>query len=232
MTLVGKAVAMNPSEEPVDTSRSGWGALTSYDQVDQELANLTAGGNALAFTALYDRHSGAVYTLAIHMLGQDAADEAVQEVFVRLWRKSERYNPVRGAFRTWLLSVARHHFLDLLRRRSLERRWQVGNEIDTLLSLSVAPSLPVKELTWHELRAAALRNALQEIPAEQRRVIVLAYFGGLSQTAIATALGWPLGTVKKRVRLGMQKLRRQLEVLGLFDDQAAEARVWGSQADE
>ena len=198
---------------------------------DLELARQTAKGSVSAFTALYDRHADAVYTLATHMLGADLADEATQEVFLRFWRKGELYDPSRGVFRTWLLAIARNRFLDILRRRSLERRWQVGTQIENLLMLSQAPGPPIEELTWQEQRASALREALNEIPAEQRQVLVLAYFAGMSQSTISKTLGCPLGTVKKRVRLGVQKLRRRLEVLGLFEDELDEGRLWESKAD-
>jgi RNA polymerase sigma-70 factor (ECF subfamily) len=160
-----------------------------------------------AFTVLYDRYARPVYVVAAYMLGSAEAEEAVQELFLRLWRKAEQFDPSRGSFNNWFMAISRHHLRDQLRRRSHQQRVVAAEQIDQLLIEVVDPNVDVEQEVWQRQRGAALLNALRSLPAEQRRAIVLAYFGGFSQTTIAERLGWPLGTVKKRVRLGLQKLR-------------------------
>lgn len=193
---------------------------TSSLRTDEELAADVALGDRAAFTLLYDRYVDTIYALASYMLGRDASEEAVQDVFLRLWQKSFRFDPARGGFRPWLLSVARNHFLDRARRRSLEQRLQLAAGIDMLVGRLVSSDPDIEEQAWKSERARALRAALLDIPEDQRRVLMLAYFGGLTESEIAARLNSPLGTVKKRVRLGMQKLRSRLEQLGLFQDEA------------
>ena len=105
------------------------------------------------------------------------------------------------------MSIIRHHLRDHLRRRSHQQRAMATEQIDQVLTETVDPNVDVEQEVWQRQRGAALLKALKSLPAEQRRAIVLAYFGGFSQASIAEHLGWPLGTVKKRVRLGLQKLR-------------------------
>lgn len=182
---------------------------------DEALAARVAQKDVAAFTELYDRHARAVYAMAAHMLGQSDAEEIVQDVFLRLWNKAEQFDSVRGAFGGWFMTVARNRVFDELERRGKEHRWSRAEEIDKLLAAVQDPKVDVEEEVWLRERGSALRRALSKLPDEQRRVLVLAYFGGLSQTAMAEYLGWPLGTVKKRTRLGLQKLRTALAEEGL-----------------
>src|SRR5207249_5007051 len=99
---------------------------------DEELSQRVGAADRNAFRVLYERHSTAVYTLAAHMLGDDQADEAVQEVFLRLWRKSDLFDSTRGSFRTWLLGITRNHALDKLRRLTVERRLTAGDAVEAL----------------------------------------------------------------------------------------------------
>jgi RNA polymerase sigma-70 factor, ECF subfamily len=191
---------------------------------DEELAQRLIGRDFDAFTELYDRHVDVVYALALYMLGQQDSDEAVQEVFLRVWKKRDKYEPRRGLFRPWLLSVARNHFLDLLRRRGLERRLQVAFEIEEKLAAVEDDCPDVADQTVQRQRALAVHDALANIPTEQREVIVLAFFAGLSQSAIAQQLHAPLGTVKKRMRLAMQKLRTNLNQTAIFKDESMTTR--------
>jgi RNA polymerase sigma-70 factor, ECF subfamily len=174
---------------------------------DGDLAAMVAAGDAAAFGLIYDRYAGAVYALTVHLLGTMEAEEVVQEVFLSLWRKAHQFDATRGSFAAWFMSIARHRALRVLRARNRQRRIQAVEEIDQLLAHASAETVDVEEQAWQQERGRAALSALSRLPAEQRQVIVLAYFGGLSQSAIAQQLNLPLGTVKKRVRLGMQKLR-------------------------
>jgi RNA polymerase sigma-70 factor (ECF subfamily) len=162
-----------------------------------------------AFSVLYDRYARSVYVLAVTALDRAEAEEIVQEVFLRLWRKADQFQPERGPFGAWFMTIARHHLWDVLRR--LHREPSLAAEvIDQLLMESATNAASVEEEAWSQEVGEAVLHALQGLPAEQRRALVLAYFGGLSQSSIAQHLGWPLGTVKKRIRLGLQKLHNVL----------------------
>jgi RNA polymerase sigma-70 factor (ECF subfamily) len=180
---------------------------------DPALVRRISGGDERALGALYDRWSAAVYALVLHILRDAAeAEDVVEEVFWQSWRQAARYEPSRAGVSTWLLTMARSRALDRL--RSLRRRRDESVPL-TLASETIATS----EVTPHgaaelsELRGL-VAAALRELPVEQREALELAYFGGLSQTEIAAHTGQPLGTVKTRMRLAMQKLRASLATLG------------------
>ena len=162
-----------------------------------------------AFSQLYDRYARPIYVLAVTVLARAEAEEIVQEVFLRLWRKVAQFQPERGPFGAWFMTIARHQVWDTMRR--LHREPSLSAEaIDQLLMESDIGAVNVEEQAWSQEVGEAVLRALEGLPAEQRRALVLAYFGGLSQSSIAQHLGWPLGTVKKRIRLGLQKLRTAL----------------------
>lgn len=176
----------------------------------EALMTLVVQRNVAAFSQLFDRYAQTVYVLAAHLLGSADAEEVVQEVFLRCWNKAEQFDAARGSFRSWLLAIARHHILNELRRRTLHQRLQAVAEIDTLLAAAPDPSADVEAAAWAHAQQDDVLRALRDLPAEQRQALVLAYFGGLSHAQIAQQLGWPLGTVKKRIQLGLQKLRAAL----------------------
>lgn len=184
---------------------------------DELLATRIAARDVNAFGSVYDRYAQSVYAMAAHMLGVSEAEEAAQEIFMRLWHKAAQYDPARGEFSHWFMSIARNHILDKLRARGERQRVVAAEEIDLVLAEAPDPKVDVLEQVWQNQRGAVLLQALQRIPAEQRRVIVLAYFGGLSQSEIAAQIAVPLGTVKKRIRLGLQKLRASLSPQALLD---------------
>jgi RNA polymerase sigma-70 factor, ECF subfamily len=197
----------------------------SVDDNDFELAARVAGGDVDAWAVLYDRYASSVYAFAAHLLGRDHAEDVVQESFIRLWRGAARFDPARGAFSSWFYGIVRHHIQDQLRHRRREERLMVASDADELLAEAPIPGVDVPEAVWRRERGKAVLRALQSLPPDQRRVLVLAYFGvGLSQTAIADYLGWPLGTVKKRTRLGLQKLRHLLDAPMPSVDRAAEPK--------
>jgi len=184
--------------------------LTSPEPSDEALVGRVANGDLAAFSLLYDRYDRPVYAIAAHLLGAGEADDVVQEVFLRLWRSAAQFEETRGRFAPWLLAIARHEVLARVRRRSREQRLALAEDIDRLIATAPDHAIDVEEQVWRRERGELILQALNELPPEQRRVLVLAYFGELSQSTIAASLGWPLGTVKKRVRLGLQKLRQAL----------------------
>jgi RNA polymerase sigma-70 factor, ECF subfamily len=178
---------------------------------DEVLVARLSARDMTAFALLYDRYAPAVYAMAAHLLNPREAEEIVQEVFLRLWLRADQFDAERGSFRGWFFAVARHQILDQLKRCSQEQRVLALYEIERLLTETNTDIVDqVAEMLWEEQRQQAMLQALHTLPAEQRRALVLAYFGGLSQSTIAQELGWPLGTVKKRIRLGIQKLREAL----------------------
>lgn len=174
---------------------------------DESLVERVVQRDVAAFTALYDRYAQMVYATAVHVVGRQDAEEVVQDVFLRLWHKADQFDANRGSFRSWFMTIARNHMMDELKRRGQEERLLVARRIEQSLDQAAAPSADMIDETWPQERTGQLLQALRGLPVEQRQAIILAYFGGLSQSAIAQELDWPLGTVKKRIRLGLQKLR-------------------------
>lgn len=175
---------------------------------DEELMQRLSYRDLRAFEALYDRYGDLVYSTCLRVL-RDAqlAEDMVQEIFLRLWRKPESYVPQRGRFPTWLLSVTRNRSVDEVRSRGRRQRHENTSspqqERDLPASQEQDPALSAQLADQQRL----IRACLAELPGEQRLAIELAYFGGLTQQEIAVKLSQPLGTVKTRIRLGMQKLR-------------------------
>jgi RNA polymerase sigma-70 factor (ECF subfamily) len=169
-----------------------------------------------------------VYSLALRLLTDGpAAEEVVQETFLKLWRQPTAYQPSRGRLLAWLLGVAHHHAVDLLRRRQLEQRHRVASAphvngdglTDLLDSLGLTSSEgdPQSRAGGFEQQTAVAR-ALGTLPIEQRLPVELAYYKGMTQLEIATLLGLPLGTVKTRMRLGLQQLRKAPELGRLWSE--------------
>jgi RNA polymerase sigma-70 factor (ECF subfamily) len=162
-----------------------------------------------ALERLYDRYGRATYSLVLKMLRDPArAEEVSQEVFLKLWRRPESYVRGRGAFATWLLSVAHHRAVDELRARRREVYSLVVDEGPPRELIDDGTDLA--DGAWIREQRAAVRAALATLPPSQRQAVELAYFAGLTQREIAERLGEPLGTVKTRIRLAMQKLRAAL----------------------
>jgi RNA polymerase sigma-70 factor (ECF subfamily) len=181
------------------------------DLPDEQLMARLARRDIKAFEALYDRYGTLVYSTALRVVGDvQLAEDIAQEVFLRIWRRPDHYLPERGRFVTWLLSVARNGAVDQTRTRGRRRRHETAGD-------ESARDLPADEGRDPALMAQLaderqkVRQALAGLPPEQRRVIETAYYGGYTQQEIATMLNQPLGTVKTRIRLGMQKLRVALE---------------------
>ena len=178
------------------------------DLADEDLMQLVRRGQAEAFEVVYERHSGAAFSLAYRMCGsRAAAEDVVQEAFLSLWRSGARYDRARGSVRTWVLGIVHNRAIDSLRRSIVHDRRRASDEgIEERFEASERTDTEVARLD----EAAEIRRALTTLPDEQSRVIELAYFGGFTQTEIAALLDAPIGTVKGRMRLGLEKMRAQL----------------------
>ena len=180
------------------------------DPSDEQLVTLVTQGEAQALGALYDRHSRAVYGLVLHMLRDHArAEEMTQEVFLNLWLKARTFRSDRGSFRTWLMTVSHHRVVDELRRDNRQQNTLAEAGRELLVTGIVSLDTPEAGAQRSE-EGAAVRLALSTLPSEQKEVVELAYYNGFSQSEIAQRLHQPLGTVKTRMRLAMQKLRAAL----------------------
>jgi RNA polymerase sigma-70 factor, ECF subfamily len=176
---------------------------------DEDLMVLVEGGDADAFAALYDRHCRLAYSVAHKLTGEkQAAEDLTQDAFIKVWRSADGYRPERGSVRTWILSVVRNRGIDQLRAKATRRRMQEKVEASALRS---EPSEAFAQL-WHEARLGRVREALDTLPHFQQQVLELAHFSDLTHEEIAERLGLPPGTVKGRIRLGLEKLRNHPEL--------------------
>jgi len=178
------------------------------DLADEEVMQLVQRGDPRAFELIYDRHGGAAYSLAYRIVGkQAAAEDVVQEALLSIWRSRLRYDQTRGSVRTWILGIVHNRAIDGLRRASVHDRRRATLEV-------VEERFEARERTDVEVarreEAQSVRGALDTLPAEQRQTIELAYFGGFTHSQIAELLHQPIGTVKGRMRLGLEKMRREL----------------------
>jgi RNA polymerase sigma-70 factor (ECF subfamily) len=176
---------------------------------DEQLMELVAvDHDQLAFGELYDRHVGVAFACAVRICRERAlAEDAVQEAFLSLWRARARFDSRRGNVRSWVLTIARNRAIDLLRRSVNDRAELVEQALEDRLE---ALQRTDQEADRHE-QTRTLRLALESLPAEQSLVIELAYYGGYTHSEIASMSGAAVGTIKGRMRLGLQKLRAELE---------------------
>ncbi len=186
--------------------------MVDYESLDDhQLMQLITQMDKDALEALYTRYQTPVYSLAIFMLKQPAlAEEVTQDIFLNIWLKASSFNAERGQPRGWIMSVAHHKMIDLIRSR---KRTIVNTDPADYETLNLLPDggVPTETQVQQSLERERIMRALETIPENQREVIMLAYFGGLSQSEMADKLDQPLGTIKTRVRLAMQKLRTVLE---------------------
>jgi RNA polymerase sigma-70 factor, ECF subfamily len=176
---------------------------------DEELMPLVGGKDPEAFEVLFDRHGGAAYSLAYRIVGdRAAAEEVTQEAFISVWRSGARFDAARGSVRSWLLSVVRNRAIDFLRSRA-GKAPKLTFDDDSVLEQRPAAERTEEEALRRET-AGELRGAIGKLPGEQSKVIELAYFGGFSHSEIAQILNLPMGTVKGRMRLGLEKIRGEL----------------------
>jgi RNA polymerase sigma-70 factor, ECF subfamily len=176
---------------------------------DEELMPLVGRKDPEAFEVLYDRHGGVAYSLAYRIVGErTAAEEVTQEAFISVWRSGARFDATRGSVRSWLLSVVRNRAIDFLRSKA-GKAPKLTFDDDAVLAQQQAPEMTEEEALRRET-ADEVRGAIGKLPGEQSKVIQLAYFGGFSHSEIAEILGLPMGTVKGRMRLGLEKIRGEL----------------------
>jgi RNA polymerase sigma-70 factor (ECF subfamily) len=182
---------------------------------DQELASRLAAGNHDALAELYDRYAGLAYGVAIRVLGDPArAEDAVQDAFMNVWNRAASFDAERGSLRAWLLTSVRNRSIDYLRGRGAHEREE--HELPPEMASAVAHSDPWREVAL-SLERTAVHDAMASLPTEQRQVIELAYFGGYTQSEIADRTRVPLGTVKGRIRLALEKMASYLRGRGLVD---------------
>jgi RNA polymerase sigma-70 factor (ECF subfamily) len=176
---------------------------------DEELMERVADCDADAFEVVLERHADAAFSLAYRICGRrSVAEDIAQESFLALWRSGERYDRARGSVRTWTLGIVHNRAIDALRRSGTHDRRRASDEgIEETLE---APERTEDQAVENAV-SSEIRGALGELPSDQRKVIELAYFGGFTHTEIASMLDTPVGTVKGRMRLGLQKLRTQLQ---------------------
>lgn len=175
--------------------------------VDEQILARMRQGDDWAMSLLYDRYARLVFSLALRVLSdRDAAEEMVQEVFIKVWRRAGDFDPERAKLSTWIARIAHNQAIDEWRRRShrpsLASPPQNESSADTVLPIDAVVA------DWDHQKIV---RALGRIPHEQRQVIEMAYWDGLTHKEIAEKLGEPMGTVKTRIRRGMQKLKVLLE---------------------
>jgi RNA polymerase sigma-70 factor, ECF subfamily len=180
--------------------------VAELEPSDNALMSALASRELGALATLYDRYGRLAYSLAYRILGEsEGAEDVVQDAFLSAWRGAASYRPDRGNPRAWLLSIVHHRAVDILRRKTTFRpapleaaELQPGDE-DTAASAE------------RNVEHRTVREALDALPQAQRRTIELAYFGGYTHVELSELMGVPLGTVKGRMRIGLQKMRRSLE---------------------
>jgi RNA polymerase sigma-70 factor (ECF subfamily) len=178
---------------------------------DAALIALVAQRDEAALAALYDRYSRLIFSVALRVVGQrQLAEEITLDTFQNVWQAAATFRQERGRFATWLMSVARHRAIDELRRLGVRPE---GNsiELNQAVSENLSRADSIEDIVSLDQRRDAVRQALAELPEPQRLALELAYFAGLTQQEIAERLNAPLGTIKTRMRMGMQKLRRALD---------------------
>ena len=201
--------------------RSGTSVRRVLDPSDERLIARVASGDTDAIGLLYDRYCRPAYSLARRICGDDGiAEDVVQESFLALWRDPQRFDAARGNFGSWLMTLVHHKAVDAVRRESATRRRTVPGA-DGADEWNAPPGPGADHAALGSVLAGQIRDALGNLPDEQREALALAYYGGYTQREVAAITGVPIGTVKSRMFTGVQRLRRlllplQLETAELF----------------
>ena len=206
---------MSKDRDTASSQTRGRFSLANNEPSDEALITAIAGGEIWAMESLYDRYNRVLYSLAYRMVADhQVAEDLLQEAFLSIWRRASSYSPQTGAAHSWLISILHHRAIDYLRR--VRRRSSVQEAPLEEIELDETTAFPdVWDEAWQAVKSTQVRAALMKIPTEQRLVIELAYFQGWTHTEIAEGTHIPLGTVKARMRLGLQHLKRILEQMGL-----------------
>ena len=198
----------NPSDSSNTRPRPKEHRTVEADR-DTQLILATAQGDLQAFETIYDRYASAIFGLALNTLAdRGAAEEAVQEIFLRVWRHAGTFDVTRS-FVSWLYRIAHNYCIDELRRQRVRPRTVYEDDAAPILA-AISDDTDVGALALHAERSRIVAEALQQLPVEQHQAIKLAYFGGLTLGEIAGRTGSPVGTIKTRMRIGLQKLRQIL----------------------
>jgi len=205
---------MAPSSRPVSNDAHE-SLLTQPNNVqihmndDKELLHAIAKDDDVALHTLYQRYGGLVYSLAYRMIrDQSRAEEVVQETFIRVWRTANTFDVERGRVEAWVVTIARNVTISLLRKEPAKPTEDYSAEVNALVDEQAGP----EDAAWINDRRQIVREALHEIPEAQRRVVIMAYFDGLTQAEIAEKLCEPIGTIKSRLRLALKRLEQLLKV--------------------
>jgi len=196
--------ALTPQELDLDGTRE-----RTSDEVldDASVIRAMQAGERNAVAVLYDRYGSAAYGLALRITSDATmAEDAVQDAFVSMWQQAERFDPDRGQVRSWLLTIVHHKAIDAARRRTRRAERALTVESEQFVASYGNPA----EQAERSMEASAVREAIAHIPEEQRRTIEMAYFMGLTHVEIAEEMGVPTGTVKSRLRIGLEKMRDYL----------------------
>lgn len=182
-----------------------------HELADEDLMALAQRDDLEAFELLYERHKRVAYSLARRIVGGGGnADDVVQETFISVWRSIERYDAKKASVRTWLMRIVHRRAIDNLRSQTVHSKRRADGE-DLLDDVVSSDPSPDSQALQQEL-SDNVRGVLVELPSEQRAVIELAYFNGFTHSEIAEILDEPVGTVKGRMRLGLEKMRGALEM--------------------
>jgi len=191
-------------------------SIPIHEISDEMLIHAIAGGAAWAIEPLYQRYSRILYSLAYRMVAnQQVAEDLLQDAFLSVWRRASSYSAQSGAVKSWLVSIIHHRTIDYLRsvrRRTENMKEATWEEVERDEPMANSDT---SDEAWQAIQGENVRLALMKLPTEQRMVIELAYFQGWTQSEIAEGCQIPLGTVKARMRLGIQRLKRILEQMGI-----------------
>lgn len=205
LNSLGPFTALTETEEPRDPF-GGKGCKTIPGAAaleDEDLIALVAGGDATAFSLLYDRHSRAAYSVAYEIAGErHTVEDILQNAFLRVWWSAGTYRADRGIVKTWILAIVQNQAIDELRTRAARHR-----KLERLKATAPRPQPSEGFVERRDPRRKQLREALDVLPPEQLEVVRLVYFSGHTHPEIAELLELPLGTVKGRMRLALRKLR-------------------------
>jgi RNA polymerase sigma-70 factor, ECF subfamily len=216
--MIAQVKELLPSSASAPQSQK---ANRTSEEDDLRLIASIAAGDSSALEQLYDRYGAVVYRVALRILkNRELAEDVVQEVFWRVWRRSASFANERGRVTQWLFGIAHNLCIDELRRMRA-RPAPVYEDVEhPVIQQLIDEQSDVPALVWTIEQRRAIIEAMSELPAAQRQAITLAYFGGLSHQEIATKLDRPLGTIKTRVRLGLHKLSSLLLARGLHTGDA------------
>lgn len=176
------------------------GTQASNQKNEAVLIARVRAGDENAMADIYDRYSGIVYAVALRVLGNtSSAEDVVQEVFLQLWRNPHAFDADRGKLAPWLAVIARNRSIDILRKRPME---------DDIDELPISTGVNLEDEAAERMAVAKVRGMLAQLPQDQRRLLEMAFFEGMTHSEIAGKTGEPLGTVKTRIRSGLQALRK------------------------